>query len=74
MAVPTFHTMGVYMQLYAPLNSGLPVGLYACKYPAAPVVPSPANLIEASKAVGCTGIPVVPAFVEVESASGDSSL
>ena len=57
--------MGVYQQLYAALVTGYPVGFYAPKYPAAPVVPTPVNVIESCKAVGVTGIGIVPAFIEV---------
>ena len=57
--------MGIHMQLYAPLISGYPVGLYPVKYPAIPVVPAPANVITCAKAVGATGLPTVPAFIEV---------
>ncbi|GJE90357.1 acetyl-CoA synthetase-like protein [Phanerochaete sordida] len=64
MALPSFHAMGIYIQLYSPLVSGLPVGLFAPKAPASPVVPTPRNTLEAAIAAGCTGIPTVPTFVE----------
>ena len=64
-ALPTFHTMGIYMQLYVPLVSGYPVGLYAPKAPASPVVPTPANILEACRSSGSTGIAIVPAMIEV---------
>ena len=65
MPLPTFHTMGIYLQPYTPLVTGDPVGLYAPKAPAAPVVPTYANVIEASKKVGASGIAIVPSFIEV---------
>lgn len=66
MPLPTFHTMGIFGQLYAPLVSGYPVGLYAPKAPAAPPVPTPLNVIEATKKVGANGILIVPSFIEVK--------
>lgn len=65
MALPTFHTMGIFMQLYAPLVSGRYVGLYAPQWPAPPVVPNPQNILETSKATECNGMMVVPSIVEV---------
>ncbi|EKM50750.1 uncharacterized protein PHACADRAFT_153004 [Phanerochaete carnosa HHB-10118-sp] len=64
MALPTFHLMGICVQLYYPLVSGLPVCLFAPRAPASPVVPTPRNTIEAAMAAGCTGILTIPAFVE----------
>lgn len=64
MALPTFHMMAVYIQLYGPLVGGCPVGLFAPKWPASPVVPTPRNTLEACMTVGVNGIPTVPAFVE----------
>ena len=65
MAMRTFHTTGLYEQLYSPLVSGYPVALYAPKEPAEPVVPTASNIIEACKATACTGIPILPIFIEV---------
>ncbi|EKM50221.1 uncharacterized protein PHACADRAFT_153694 [Phanerochaete carnosa HHB-10118-sp] len=64
MALPTFHAMGIYIQLYAPLVSALPVCLFAPRAPASPVVPTPRNTLDAAVAARCTGIPTVPAFVD----------
>lgn len=65
MALPPFHAMGIYMQLYASLAGGHPIGLFAPRAPALPVVPTPQLTLQVSKIIGCTGIPTVPAFVEV---------
>lgn len=65
MALPTFHTIGVWMQIIAPLTSGQPIALYPPQSPAPPVVPNADNVLEYSKLMGCTGIPAVPSFVEV---------
>lgn len=65
MAQPTFHTIGIYMQLYLPLVTSHPIALYPPMYPSPPVVPTPANVLEVCKAVGANAIPTVPTFVEV---------
>ena len=64
-ALPTFHSMGVLVQLIAPLVSALPVGLYGPKYPAPPVVPNPQNVLDMTRRTGSDTIMTVPAFVEV---------
>lgn len=65
MAMPTFHTMGIYMQLLLPLVSGQYIALYTPKAPEAPVVPNPQNVIEVAKITGCTAVGAVPSFIEV---------
>ncbi|KAJ3555456.1 hypothetical protein NM688_g2570 [Phlebia brevispora] len=65
MALPTFHTMGMYTQVYAPLVTGYAIGLYTPQAPLSPVVPTPQNVLETAKALGCTGGVGVPAFLEV---------
>ena len=65
MHLPTFHTIGYYMQLYSPLTSGYPIAVFTPQYPKSPVVPNPRNIIEICRLCGVTGIPTVPAFVEV---------
>ncbi|KAJ3537775.1 hypothetical protein NM688_g6625 [Phlebia brevispora] len=64
MSLPTFHTMGMYAQVYSPLVSGCPVGLYAPQAPLSPIVPTPQNVLETTQKLGCSGIPAVPAFIE----------
>lgn len=65
MSCLTFHAMGIVMHLYAPLATGVPAGLFAPRAPASPVIPTPQNTLQASRAIGCDGLRVVPAFVEV---------
>ncbi|GJE99113.1 acetyl-CoA synthetase-like protein [Phanerochaete sordida] len=64
MPLPPYHTIGIYMQLFAPIMSGHPVSLYKPQYPAAPPVPTPLNVIRAARVTGATGIAIVPAFLE----------
>lgn len=49
--------------------SGFPVGCYAPRSPASPIVPSPQNILDACKAVGATSLPIVPALLEAWSHS-----
>lgn len=65
MPLPTFHTLGIYMQFYAPLSTSFPIGLYYPMEPAQPVVPSPMNILDACKRTNITALPTVPAFLEV---------
>ncbi|KAF7789152.1 hypothetical protein EIP86_000089 [Pleurotus ostreatoroseus] len=51
--------------LYAPLVTGFPIGLYTPQAPLSPVVPTPENVLEVSKKLGCNAIPAVPAFLEI---------
>ncbi|EKM52305.1 uncharacterized protein PHACADRAFT_260612 [Phanerochaete carnosa HHB-10118-sp] len=72
MPLPTFHTMGLYMQFYTPLATGFPVGLYYPMAPAPPVAPSPLNIIEACKGANVTGVAIVPALIEAWAQSEDT--
>lgn len=64
-ALPSFHTLAVFMQLYAPLASGEFVGLYTPQAPAPPVVPTPQNVLDVARITQSTGILSIPAFIEV---------
>ncbi len=64
MALPTFHTMGIFLQLLTPLMSGQAVALYAPHAPAPPPVPNPDSILEISRLTGCSGLPAVPSFLE----------
>ncbi|KAI0079020.1 acetyl-CoA synthetase-like protein, partial [Panus rudis PR-1116 ss-1] len=65
MTLPTFHTMGFYLQVFTPMVSGVPVAIYTPQAPAPPVIPTPQNVFDVAKLTGCTGIPVVPSYLEV---------
>lgn len=66
-ALPSFHTMGIAVQLLAPLASGLPGSLFPPRavQGAPPVVPTPQNTIGTARKTGCNTIVIVPAFLEV---------
>jgi hypothetical protein len=65
MGLPTFHAAGIILHVYIPLSTGYPTALFPHKDPAPPIVPSPANILEAAKATKANAIAAVPAFIEV---------
>lgn len=68
MHLPPFHTLGIVMQLYVPLNAVSP----ACIYPPTsfddhtkpPVIPTSDNVMEHSKRLRTNICVVVPTFLE----------
>ncbi|KZT23998.1 putative aminoadipate reductase [Neolentinus lepideus HHB14362 ss-1] len=65
MMLPSFHTLGIYMQLYAPLVTGDPSVVFPPKAPAPPVMPNPQNTLEHCQRGGATAVVVVPTFLEL---------
>ena len=65
LSLPTFHAMGMIVQLMYPLLSGCPVVLFAPQWPAPPVVPHLQNTLRIARLCGCTAMSVVPSFLEV---------
>ena len=65
MGLPTFHAMGLLLQVTYPLSVGREVVVYAPQYPAPPVVPHPQNVYEVSKLADCTAMLALPSYVEV---------
>ena len=66
MALPSFHTFGIYSQIYGPLRGGYPVAMFAPQAPASPVVPNPRNVLDVAKALSCDSRVIVPALIEVK--------
>ncbi|KAI0081390.1 acetyl-CoA synthetase-like protein [Panus rudis PR-1116 ss-1] len=63
MMLPSFHTMGIYMQLLVSV-AGANVALFTPQEPAPPVMPSPQSTLEVAIATKCKAICTVPAFLE----------
>ncbi|GBE84591.1 acetyl-CoA synthetase-like protein [Sparassis crispa] len=65
-ALPPFHTMGVCMQLYAPLASGQPVALYTPRshLNLPPPVPTTQNVLDVVRRTKSSSIVPVPSFLE----------
>ncbi|CAE6506561.1 unnamed protein product [Rhizoctonia solani] len=62
MALPTFHAMGMFIQVLMPLYAGYTQVLFAPNY--IPVVPTPNLTIEAAVSTKCAFMMCVPAFLE----------
>jgi acyl-coenzyme A synthetase/AMP-(fatty) acid ligase len=65
MALPTFHIMGLFMQLVIPLSTGRTIALYAPQAPRPPIIPNPANTLAALESTGSNFTCSVPTFIEV---------
>ncbi|KAH7882112.1 putative aminoadipate reductase [Phlebopus sp. FC_14] len=67
-ALPSFHTLGVYVQLLLPIASLKPVSVYApTSYhdsTAAPIIPNAANTLESVQLTKANVLVVVPTFLE----------
>lgn len=67
MALPTFHAVSIFMQLYNPLATSQAIALNTPMAPGPPVMPTPDNILEACKATPINAVTAVPVFVEVQS-------
>ena len=73
MLLPTFHTMGMYQQVYSPLATGYPVAMFTPQarprghpgHQALPVAPTPEITLEVARRIGCDAALVIPSFLEV---------
>ncbi|THH28219.1 hypothetical protein EUX98_g5965 [Antrodiella citrinella] len=64
MAPPTFHAMGIVLQLFEPLASSQPVALFTPQAPAPPTIPSAQYVIDVARAIGCKILICAPTFLE----------
>ncbi|KAJ7827451.1 hypothetical protein B0H13DRAFT_2241007 [Mycena leptocephala] len=74
MALPSFHTLGLYCQLLQPLN-GNPVVVYpptALSPSALPMLPSPSNILEHARKANCSTLMAIPALFNVWATSPDT--
>lgn len=65
MAPPTFHAMGIVLQLFEPLAASQTVALFTPQAPAPPTIPSAQNVIDVARATGCKILVCAPTFLEV---------
>lgn len=65
MGLPTFHGMGILLQLCFPLCTAQDVVVFAPQYPAPPVIPHHRNIYEACSSSGCDALIALPSYVEV---------
>ena len=68
MALPPFHTSGVFIGLYAPIACLVSIVVYPPRTEndplARPVIPTSDNMIECLKKVECNALITVPTFLE----------
>jgi acyl-CoA synthetase (AMP-forming)/AMP-acid ligase II len=65
MGLPSFHAIGLQLQLTYPLAMGRGVVVYTPQYPDPPILAHAQSVYEVSKMAGCNGIFAIPAFIEV---------
>ena len=63
--LPSFHALGIVMQLFGGVLAANPIVLFTPRDPEPPVMPNPHNVLETCRVGGCDGLFVVPAFIEV---------
>ena len=68
MGLPSFHAMGLLLQLTFPLATGREVVVYTPQWPAPPVVAHPQNVYEVAKLMKCTALLALPSYIEVSDA------
>jgi hypothetical protein len=67
MGLPTFHGMGLILQIANPLVTGQPVVVHTPQDPAPPIIPHAQNVYEVSRAAKCNAIFSLPSYIEVSS-------
>ncbi|KAH7913622.1 putative aminoadipate reductase [Hygrophoropsis aurantiaca] len=76
MSLPSFHTLGFYVQLYTPIVALTSIALYpptSYNDPlAAPVIPNSQNILEHIKKTKSNSLVVVPSFLELWSTSPEA--
>jgi acyl-CoA synthetase (AMP-forming)/AMP-acid ligase II len=76
MHLPSFHTLGIIFQLYAPLASVSSISVYPptsfTDHTKAPVLPTSDNIVEHSKNTQANAAIVVPTFIEIWSSQSEN--
>ncbi|KAI0698146.1 hypothetical protein BC835DRAFT_1413279 [Cytidiella melzeri] len=70
--MPTFHTMGLLLQIIEPLATGQPAALFTPQEPLAPVIPTADKVLNLCRVTNCNAMPSVPAFIDAWSQSEES--
>lgn len=65
MSLPTFHSMGLILQIFLPLSASHAIATFTPQYPAPPVIASPKSVLAVSKVAQIQGLIAPPSFVEV---------
>lgn len=69
MGLPSFHAMGLLLQLTCPLARGREVVVYTPQHPSPPVIAHPQSVYEVAKLTRCTALLALPSYVEVRATS-----
>ncbi|KAF8075758.1 putative aminoadipate reductase [Lyophyllum atratum] len=75
MALPAFHTLGVYMQLLNPVYGIVPISVYpptATSPELSPITPSPENILEHTKLTGSNSMVIIPTLLQIWSNSAEA--
>ncbi|KAI0337721.1 acetyl-CoA synthetase-like protein [Trametopsis cervina] len=64
-ALPSFHTMGISLQMLDPLATGQWVGLFTPQDPLPPPIPTPEKVLDLARVTKCNSITSVPTFIEI---------
>ncbi|KAF5371510.1 hypothetical protein D9615_009619 [Tricholomella constricta] len=75
MALPAFHTLGIYLQVLNPLYGIAPITLYpptATTPELLPITPSPQNIIEHTKLTKSNAIIIIPTLLQIWSTSQET--
>lgn len=75
MALPAFHTLGVYMQLLNPLYGAVSIAVYpptATEKHLLPVIPSPSNILEHTRRTKANSIIIIPTLLQIWAQSLDA--
>ena len=72
MMLPTFHSMGLALQIFIPLFTKATLAMFAPAFPLLPPIPSPPAMLKAMKSTKTTICLVVPVFIEAWASSNDT--
>ncbi|KAF7430338.1 hypothetical protein PC9H_006043 [Pleurotus ostreatus] len=75
MALPSFHTLGIYFQVLCPIFAGVTAGVYPptmTSASATPIMPTPDNILDHARRVQCDVIVVLPTLLQIWSHSPDT--
>ncbi|KAL4260482.1 Adenylate-forming Reductase [Pleurotus pulmonarius] len=72
MALPSFHTLGIYLQILSPIFAGVTAGVYPptmSSATATPIMPTPDNILDHARRTRCDVIVALPTLLQIWSHS-----
>ncbi|KAF9070475.1 putative aminoadipate reductase [Rhodocollybia butyracea] len=73
--LPSFHVIGIYIQVIVPLFAATPVGIYppvVTRADALPITPTPDNILEQYERTSCSACYTLPAMIQIWAQSPSS--